>query len=215
MPSRVRIVASHPKHGHFTGPYALKTIEQSVNQALLQIPVLFASWPRWKRCAFLAKCEGTWKIRLFREPRRADMKKSLYGKEILLAGLKLPPKIRKHNSKPIPNVYGWNYKAKAIRRPNLEEVARFYNERIQAGQGIPVLPLPPNANQQLNFAGIINQDWPNEPPFVNVLQGNVAHVPEPRVRMNPWDHELEELIRRDQEVEAMMEDDRRRENEND
>src|SRR5258708_33613184 len=81
VPSRVRIVASHPVYGKFLGTGAFRTIEERCKVDNYHIPVMFASWPRWKRVMWLAKGEGKWKIKVFREPRGTKLRKSLYGKE--------------------------------------------------------------------------------------------------------------------------------------
>lgn len=110
MPSRIRVIGRHPIFGIYTGPALYKQVETSCKAFTYSTPVMYASWPRWKRVLWLVKCEGKWKVKVFREPRRAKMRKSLYGREMLALGIPFPPKIRKKNRNKAQKAkynYGW------------------------------------------------------------------------------------------------------------
>lgn len=100
MPSRVRIVGSHPIYGVTFGGKAIYCIEDSwkrkfklidINQV---VPLGFQAWTHWKRALWMAKNEGQWTIQAFREPREARMSRSKYGKAFLDFGLVIPKRKR-------------------------------------------------------------------------------------------------------------------------
>ncbi len=208
MPSRVRIVASHPVYGKFLGTGAFRTIEERCKVDNYHIPVMFASWPRWKRVMWLAKGEGKWKIKVFREPRGTKLRKSLYGKEILAIGLKFPPKIRKKDKNRIKGderVYRWNAKppqlqVRAVQAAHaIDDIDRIIARR-GPGQAIPipgpngevVFQIPPMPNdwvQQQYIDQQVNQRFDN---IAIAAQGFIppdeGHV-DPRPPRNVWEED--------------------------
>ena len=202
MSSHVRIIATHPLYGILLNSQACKTIE---GQFALSRQFCDVKWPRWKRIVWLAKNDSKWKVKVFRVPRKSKLRKSIFGREIILSGLQLPPKRKKKNRNKDARVYKVGYEfvqgqnranigeIKAKKRNFVDEDVVFdpiYDEQprpIHPGQVLPV----PNGNHIL-----FPQDL------------NRAQVRPLEVRQNPWDNELEELIRHDREMMAREDENR-------
>jgi len=148
MSSRVRIIAQHPNYGPCIGGMAHKYIEESwhrkyrLSQPEKLAPLNYAAWPHWKKLLWMAKYEGTWAINVYREPREAKIRRSLYGRKRVALHLGIP-KLRKKYKKPIepkkPKVKMNDYKFKAI-DPAAYGVAAELNRAFKIG----IVP-PPNA----------------------------------------------------------------------
>src|SRR5882762_739891 len=96
MSSRVRIIGSHPTYGVNWGAACVHCIEESwvkkyklidINQIA---PLGYQAWAHWKRALWMARHEGNWMIKAFREPRAARSSRSLYGRAFLDFGLIIP-----------------------------------------------------------------------------------------------------------------------------
>lgn len=101
MSSRVRMIGQHPNYGVVYGAVIRKYIEESwMKKHFAPVetlaPMLYASWPRWKRLMWMAKNEGFWSVKMFREPKHTDIQKSLYGKTMVAYGLGWPKLKRKN-----------------------------------------------------------------------------------------------------------------------
>jgi hypothetical protein len=101
MPSRVRIIGSHANYGVNYGGRLIHYIEDSwqkkyrlidLNQI---VPLGFQAWAHWKRALWLAKNEGFWVIKAFREPREARISRSLYGVVFREWGIAIPRRKQK------------------------------------------------------------------------------------------------------------------------
>jgi|SRR6267378_18995 len=106
MSSRVRIIATHPNYGPCIGGMAHRYIEESwhkkyrLSQPEKSAPLNYAAWPHWKKLIWMAKHEGTWAINVYREPREAKIRRSLYGRKRVALHLGIP-KLRKKYKKPV------------------------------------------------------------------------------------------------------------------
>lgn len=132
MSSRVRIIGSHPAYGVCWGGNVVHCIEDSWNKKSRMLvatfpirqPLDYAGWPRWKRTLWMAKQEGNWFIKVFREPRGARMSRSQYGKAFTEYGL-IPPKRRlwkkdakkKLGNKPPAQGQLWKWGAQVLQNP--------------------------------------------------------------------------------------------------
>src|SRR6267142_1971452 len=102
MSSRVRMIGQHPQYGVVYGAAVKRYIEESWMKKYFApveslAPVHYASWPRWKRLLWMAKFEGFWQVKMFREPRHTDIHKSLYGKTMVSFGIGWPQLKKKKN----------------------------------------------------------------------------------------------------------------------
>jgi len=102
MSSRVRMIGQHPQYGVVYGAAVKRYIEESWMKKYFApveslAPVHYASWPRWKRLLWMAKFEGFWQVKMFREPRHTDIHKSLYGKTMVSYGIGWPQLKKKKN----------------------------------------------------------------------------------------------------------------------
>ncbi len=150
MSSRVRIVAMHLTYGPCIGGMAHRYIEESWrkkyrNVVIEQVaPVMFATWPHWKKLLWMAKSEGKWDIKVFREPKGAKIRKSLYGKKRIELKLGIP-KLRKKFKKPI-----------VVGKLRLAEQAMY------AEVGGNVLPVDPIAVAQAGRIYDLPAGWANQ-----------------------------------------------------
>jgi hypothetical protein len=123
MSSRVRIIGSHPTYGVAWGGKVVYYIEDSwakkfkhldINQLA---PLGFQAWTHWKRALWMAKFEGSWVIKAFREPREAKMSRSQYGKAFQDWGMVIPRrKVRFVNKDGKKVAIGYNFKV-GINKP--------------------------------------------------------------------------------------------------
>lgn len=158
MPSRVRLVGSHPKYGLYKGADLCKFVLNSWDRKFPMgiCPAMFDTWPRWKRVLWKAKSEGAWQIKAFRETRRARAKKSKYGELLIKWGFGIP-KLKKKYKKEIkpPKV-----RVGLKRVGNIEYVAIDPRVRPPDIQNVPVNPW---------YAGVLDmaaQGLINPPPQV-------------------------------------------------
>lgn len=104
--SRVRLIGHHPEYGFCFGPYVRKYMHASFKKKFgqmdpIQYAPLFKTWPTWKRLLWMAKFEGKWQISCFREPRHADMRKSLYGQMFKKHKVAFPQLVKKPKPKKV------------------------------------------------------------------------------------------------------------------
>src|SRR5882762_2702403 len=142
MSSRVRIVAMHPVYGPCIGGMAHRYIEESWrkkyrNLIIEQVaPIMFATWPHWKKLLWMAKNEGKWDIKVFREPKGAKIRKSLYGKKRIELKLGIP-KLRKKFKKPIE-----------VKKPKVKNPGNVQYKVAYKGRNGVYLPVDPIAVAQ-------------------------------------------------------------------
>ncbi len=172
MSSRVRFAGTHPNYGSVTGGKLVYYIKHSWDSRFPRgsgervYPFGYKKWPHWKRTLWMANIEGTWKIKVFREPRGSNIKKSLYGKRMLELGIV----IKKPKNKKFEDV--------------VRKAGRMYIARPGADP-VPidgVMPPPPVFQAQ---AIPMDWRWGGQPAFPNQAQqvaGNQAQVaPVPQV----------------------------------
>lgn len=176
MSSRVRFAGTHPNYGSVTGGKAVYYIKHSWDSRFPRssgeriYPLGYKKWPHWKRTLWMANMEGTWKVKVFREPRGTNIKKSLYGKRMLELGLvfKKPKK-------------------------KVQDVVRKANRLYHAGGINPidgVMPPPPVFQAQAipmdwRWGQQANQVFGNQAQQVAGNQGQVAPNQAPQVRIRP------------------------------
>src|SRR5882724_3120000 len=187
MSSRVRIIGSHPTYGVAWGGQVVHYIEDSwakkfklldINQVA---PMGFQAWTHWKRALWMAKKEGGWAIKAFREPREARMSRSQYGKAFMDWGIVIP----KRKVKFIKKGYKVGYKFKVgVNKPAqprvhvveprmyfdneaVREIIRDINDIGGLNQGQMAIPVPgPNgdvaaAPQVVNNVAFQEWGWAN------------------------------------------------------
>ena len=209
--SHVRIIATHPLYGVLLNSQACKTIE---GQFALSRQFCDVKWPRWKRIVWLAKNDSKWKVKVFRVPRKSKLRKSIFGREILLTGLQLPPKKRKKNRNKDARVYKVGYEF--VQRQNRANVGGIKAKRqnFVDEDGIYDEDLPPNnVAQALPQNPILFPQDLNIAPEGNWIQQQYIGVlnqaqPNPLKLNKRWDAELEELIRHDREMMAREDENR-------
>jgi len=137
--NHVRIIATHPLYGVLLNSQACTVIE---GQFALSRQFCDVKWPRWKRIVWLAKSDPRWKVRVFRVPRKSKLRKSIFGREILLTGSQLPPK-RKKRKKRNKNsrVHGWKVgqliDAVRAKKKNFVDEDAIYDPEL-----LPIAPPP-------------------------------------------------------------------------
>lgn len=139
MSSRVRIIGSHPTYGVAWGGKVVYYIEDSwakkfkhldINQLA---PLGFQAWTHWKRALWMAKFEGGWQIKAFREPREAKMSRSQYGKAFQDWGIVIPRRKVKFVNKDGKRVaVGYNFKV-GVNKPQ-QRIIDVGQAEIRAAQ---------------------------------------------------------------------------------
>lgn len=135
MSSRVRIIGSHPAYGVSYGGRVINCIEDSWTKKfkLLDInqicPIGFQAWAHWKRALWMAKNEGGWMIRAFREPREARSSRSLYGRAFADFGIIVP----KRKGKFVTGKVGYKFKV-GVNKPQqrVRVIDNRYNGEVVA-----------------------------------------------------------------------------------
>jgi len=176
----------HPHYGLCIGGYAHRYIEESWRKKFRQYtieqvaPVLFATWPHWKKLLWMAKNEGKWDIKVFREPKGAKIKKSLYGKKRIELRLGIP-KLRKKFKKPVE-----------VRKPGKVKPKDIIEQAMYAELGIPMDPVVvPQPGRIYDMpAGWANQVvQQHNIAFANGLLGGAGNVAAPQAQNHPWFNE--------------------------
>lgn len=164
MSNRIRVLLNHAEYGPHMGGKALRIVEQrfdNYNQKrankFLQ-PALFTSWPRWKRCLWMARKLGVnWRFQVFREPRGTNANKAAFWRAAEGIGFQRPKRHKKQA-----------YKVEFVVRP------RQQGRRAgQPGPGPEVAANPPrirNLAELLQDANQFHWDGPvNKPEVVDGL----------------------------------------------
>lgn len=169
MSNRVRVLLQHPDHGPFMGGKALRIVEQKFDAVQIRRankflqPALFTSWPRWKRCLWMARKLGVnWRFQVFREPRGTNANKAAFWRAAEGMGFQRPKRHKKQA-----------YKVEFVVRPRQQgRRANPVDPRQLGPEGVPPAGPPRirNLAELLQDANQFHWDGPvNKPEVVDGL----------------------------------------------